>query len=121
MSVLLKSKMAVAFAIASGLSLGAMPVAAAQEGAENRADDYTALSSDEPVELTALKCWDVTTLNEDDRAFVMVLLYGYAKGVTGQSRLAPQSIQVAVVNTMMECVDKPDDLVLDLLKTHIRD
>ncbi len=121
MSVLLKSKMALTLVVAGGLSLGALPMVAAQESAEGQTDDYTALSSDEPVELTALKCWDVTTLNEDDRAFVMVLLYGYAKGVAGQSKLAPQSIQVAVVNTMLECVDKPDDLVLDVLKTHIRD
>ncbi|WP_298336683.1 hypothetical protein [uncultured Erythrobacter sp.] len=121
MSVLLKSKMALTFVVAGGLSLGSLPVAVAQEDAENRADDYTALSSDEPVELTALKCWDVTTLNEDDRAFVMVLLYGYAKGVAGQSKLTPRTLQVAVVNTMLECVDKPDGLVLDVLKTHIRD
>ncbi|WP_298309229.1 hypothetical protein [uncultured Erythrobacter sp.] len=119
MSVLSKWKMAVA--LASGLSLSTIPVAGAQESTDGQEGDYTSLSSDEPVELTTLKCWDVTTLNEDDRAFVMVLLYGYAKGVTGQSSLAPRGIQVAVVNTMMECVDKPDDLILEVLKTHIRD
>ena len=116
---LANSKLAAVLAASCALSLGVVS-AGAQEQPAPPAQDFSTLSTDEPVELTELTCWDVTTLNEDDRAFVMVLLYGYAKGVEGDSELAPRDIQVAVVTTMMECVDKPDDLVLDVLKTHIR-
>nr|WP_298895674.1 HdeA/HdeB family chaperone [uncultured Altererythrobacter sp.] len=78
------------------------------------------LESGEPFDLSAISCWDIVTLSEDDRAFAMVLLFGYAQGEAGQSVVSPQEIQVAVVNTMMECVDKPDDNAIDVLRTHMK-
>ena len=109
---------------AIGLSLAAMSLVAApiaaQESNEVEVDDYFGLESAEKVDFATLRCWDVVTLSEDDRAFAMVLLYGYARGEMGDGNASPRDVQTAVVNTMMECVDTPDATVLDVLKTHIR-
>lgn len=75
------------------------------------------LVSAEKADLTELTCWDAVTLEEDDRASALVLLYGYALGMQKQSVVAPQDIQVAIVNTMMACVDAPDDKALEVLQS----
>ncbi len=68
-----------------------------------------------PVDLKEVSCWDVVTLNEDDRASVMTLLYGYSIAQKGSSVISPEAVQVAIVLTMTECVEKPDTKVHDLL------
>jgi len=73
------------------------------------------LASTEKTDLKTLTCWDVVTLAEDDRAYTMALLYGYVIGAKGHSVIAPQDIQVAIVNSMMKCVDTPDEKVMDVL------
>lgn len=94
--------------------------ASAQEAALAQSEAPLGLETDETIDLAELRCWDMVTLSEDDRGFAMVLLYGYAQGEKGVSTMSPRDVQVAVVNTMQECVDKPDAKVLDVLKTHIR-
>ncbi|QYJ08337.1 HdeA/HdeB family chaperone [Qipengyuania flava] len=106
------------FAALSALSLAAAPLAAQPADSQTAANPF-ALNSDITVDVSQLRCWDIVTLSEDDRAFAMVLVYGFAQGQAGATVFSPRDIQVAVVNTMMECVDKPDDLVLDVLKTHL--
>ncbi|KEO90487.1 hypothetical protein EH31_10390 [Erythrobacter longus] len=101
-------------------SLITLSAASAQETQAETSAPSLGLESDEKLDLADLRCWDVVTLNEDDRGFAMVLLYGYARGEKGVSAMSPRDVQVAVVNTMQECVDKPDAKVLDVLKTHIR-
>lgn len=93
-----------------GLSIAAMtmmPVAA---------QENDGLASPAKTDLKTLTCWEVVTLPEDDRASAMTLLYGYAIGNKGQSVVAPQDIQVAIVTTMTKCVDEPDMKVMDILK-----
>ncbi len=101
----------------AAMSLMASPIAA-QDANEGPTTNF-GLESDEKVDFAALKCWDVVTLVEDDRAFALVMLYGYARGEMGSADISPREVQTAVINTMMECVDAPDALVLDVLKTHI--
>ncbi len=79
----------------------------------------TGLATTEKVDLEKLRCWDVVTLAEDDRAFAMTLLYGYVIGTQGKSETSPRNVQVDVVNTMTKCVDTPDEKVLDVLKEQI--
>lgn len=91
---------------------------ASQSDVQQELGDF-GLESTEKLDLTTLRCWDVVTLSEDDRAFALVLLYGFARGQSSESEMSARDVQVAVVNTMTECVDKPDDKILDVLKTHI--
>lgn len=94
--------------------------ASAQEAPDDTSTPYySQLSSGDVANLTELTCWDVTTLGEDDRAFALILLYGYAKGAAGDAELAPRDVQIAVINSMMQCLDEPDSVALDVLSEHI--
>ncbi len=79
--------------------------------AQDAGEDTYGLSPDVPVDLETVSCWDVVTLNEDDRAYVMTMLYGYAAAKKGTSTISPEAVQVAIVLTMTDCVEKPDDKV----------
>lgn len=103
-----------AFALAAMLAGGA-PSAAQQSGPE----DEAGLAPTDTTDIRTLTCWEVVTLTEDDRAFAMSLLYGYAKGTSADAMLSPRNVQVAIVNSMMRCVDEPDALVLNMLQDHI--
>ena len=83
--------------------------------AQDTSDETTGLSPDVQIDLKEVTCWDVVTLNEDDRASVMTMLYGYATAKQGTSIISPEAVQVAVVLTMADCVEQPDTKVHDLL------
>ncbi len=83
--------------------------------AQVASDEIGGLSPDVQVDLKEVTCWDVVTLNEDDRASVMTMLYGYATAKKGISTISPEAVQVAIVLTMADCVEKPDDKVHELL------
>ncbi len=83
--------------------------------AQDTSTETSDLAPDTPIDLTEVTCWDVVTLNEDDRASVMTMLYGYATAKKGTSVISPEAVQVAVVLTMTECVDKPDAKVHEVL------
>ncbi len=104
-----------------GLSIAAAAIVAAPVAAQDEAAEgqTSGLESTETLSLAELRCWDVVTLGEDDRAFALVLLYGYASGAKGEATMSPRAVQVAVINTMQECLDKPDAKALDILKTHM--
>lgn len=93
-------------------ALALMGTAALAQSSQNAHD----LASARQVDLQTATCWDVVTLAEDDRASTMTLLYGYVMGVNGQSTISPRDIQIAIVNTMMKCVDVPDTNVLTVLR-----
>lgn len=81
--------------------------------------DPLAFSSSQAADLKTLTCWEVVTLAEDDRAFAMTLLYGYDQGTKGDANITPRDIQISIITTMQECVDKPDAKVLDILRSHV--
>ncbi len=78
------------------------------------AQDY-GLAPATPVDLKEISCWDVVTLNEDDRASVMTMMYGYSIAQKGTSTISPEAVQVAIVLTMTDCVEKPDAKVHQIL------
>ena len=80
---------------------------------------YYGLEAADPFDLNELICWDIITLNDDDRAFAMVLLFGFAQGQKNDANVSPRDVQVAVVNTIHACVDSPDSKVIDLLKKYV--
>ena len=106
----------IAAAIAASALLSS-PALAADEKKEE-ANPY-GLSSKQSADLKTLSCWEVVTLADEDRAFAMTLLYGYAMGEKGKSEIKPRDIQVAIVTTMTKCVDTPDAKVFDVLKGQI--
>lgn len=73
------------------------------------------LAPDVQIDLKDVTCWDVVTLNEDDRASVMTMLYGYSIAQKGSSTISPEAVQVAIVLTMADCVEKPDAKVHTVL------
>ncbi len=107
----------------AGLALAGLAISPTQTVAQEQPSqtevDPLGLASEEMFDLAEMRCWDMVTLNEDDRGFALVLLYGYASGKASKSTVSAREVQVAVVNTMQECVDKPDALVLDILETHM--
>ncbi len=78
------------------------------------AQDY-GLAPATPVDLKEISCWDIVTLNEDDRASVMTMMYGYSIAQKGTSTISPEAVQVAIVLTMTDCVEKPDAKVHQIL------
>ncbi|WP_298465998.1 HdeA/HdeB family chaperone [uncultured Erythrobacter sp.] len=113
----MKKSLIAGFALAG--SLFAASHAFANESAQKQDLGDFGLESTDVVDLGELRCWDMVTLSEDDRAFAMVLLYGFARGQASESKMSARDVQTAVVNTMLECVDKPNEKALDVLKTHI--
>ena len=93
-------------------SLAASPVLAQEE---EKREEIGGLAEDIDVDLKELTCWEVVTLNEDDRASALILLYGHAIGSQGTSVVSPQDAQVAIVSTMTDCVDKPDATVQSIM------
>lgn len=99
----------------------ALALASTAATAQSETLDADGMASSEQVDLAELLCWDVVTLAEDDRASTMVLLYGYALGTQGKSVVAPQDIQITIINAMMDCVDTPDDKVLAKVQEKMAD
>lgn len=83
--------------------------------AQNQDGEIGGLAPDVQVDLTEVTCWDVVTLAEDDRGFVMTLLYGHLLGQKGDTTISPEAVQVSIVLTMTDCLEKPDSTVLEVL------
>jgi HdeA/HdeB family len=98
----------------SALMLSAIPVLAQDNG-----EEIGALAPDVNVDLKKLTCWEVVTLNEDDRSAALTLLYGNIVGAKGQSVISPQNSQVAIVAAITECVDTPDASIYVLMEKKI--
>jgi|GEM_PF-5041814 len=107
----------VAIATCAATVMGVGTSAIAQDAKEMV--DPLALSSSQAADLKMLTCWEVVTLSEDDRAFAMTLLYGYNQGSKSDSSITPRDIQIAIINTMQNCVDTPEAKVLDVLRSHV--
>ena len=101
---------------ATVLAIGGL---SAQEEAAQGGGGTDGLLPATELDLKAMTCWDLVTMAEDDRGYALVLLYGFARGEMGQARFSPRAIQVAAVNTIQECVDKPDANALEILRSHI--
>lgn len=71
--------------------------------------------SSEPFDLTALGCWEVMTLTEDDSTFVMAMLIGYAKGQESAPQATLRGIFETVESLDAACTENPDQSVLDIL------
>jgi hypothetical protein len=100
-----------------GLAVSALvsTTAMAHDADKAKGEKIGALASPESTEIKSLTCWEVVTLNPEDRISAMTLLYGYAIGTKGQAAISPQDTQVAIVTTMTDCVDKPDAKILDVM------
>lgn len=72
--------------------------------------------STESFDLSSLTCWDVTTLPEDEAAFVMALMIGYLQGEAGNASTSPAKIVSQVEALDAKCVDTPDEPAIDALK-----
>lgn len=115
----MKLKQIFAGLVLTGGVVAMSSVAAQEQAAEEQAPTF-GLETAEKINVAQLSCWDLVTLGEDDRGFAMVLLYGFARGQKDAPQFSPRDVQVAVVNTMQECVDKPDAIALDILKSHVQ-
>ncbi|MEM9784292.1 MAG: hypothetical protein AAF899_17675, partial [Pseudomonadota bacterium] len=85
--------------------------ALAQDSGAERAEVST-----EPFNLATLSCWEVMTLPEDESAFVMAMLIGYAKGQQSAPTATPLEIVETVEGLDAACADNPDQPALDVLK-----
>lgn len=92
---------------------------AAQGAATSDSDAAGGLLTSTELNLKEMICWDLVTMAQDDRGYALVLLYGFARGEKGQAQFSPRAIQIASVNTIQECLDKPNAKALDVMKTHI--
>lgn len=72
--------------------------------------------STEAFDLTSLTCWEVTSLPEDQAAFVMALMIGYLQGQADQSATTPASIVGQIETLDAKCVDTPDEPAINTLK-----
>lgn len=97
--------------------LGALALAVSHGAAvaQNQDGEIDGLAPDVQVDLKEVTCWDVVTLAEDDRGFVMTLLYGHLLGQKGDNTISPEAVQVSIVLTMTDCLEKPDSKVLEIL------
>ena len=98
------------------LSSLALAVSSGSALAQSQDDEITGLAPDVQVDLKEVTCWDVVTLAEDDRGFFMTLLYGHALGQKGDTTISPEAVQVSIVLTVADCVEKPDEKALDILQ-----
>lgn len=100
----------------AALSLSVTPALAQDQG-----EDIEALAPDVNIDLKNLTCWEVVTLNEDDRSAALTLLYGNVVGAKGQSVISPQKSQIAIVAAVTECVDTPDANIYQLMEKKMAD
>ncbi|WP_258319885.1 HdeA/HdeB family chaperone [Qipengyuania flava] len=86
--------------------------AATEETAE------TAEAPAEPVEfdLAQITCWDLSTSEDEDRAFASTMLYGYAAGQAGQSAQNSEEVEARIVSAIEFCVENPDSMALEAFK-----
>lgn len=110
---MLKNHLTITSALFASLAL---TMSAGSALAQSEDDEITGLAPDVQVDLKEVTCWDVVTLAEDDRGFFMTMLYGHALGQKGDTTISPEAVEVSIVLTITDCVEKPDDKVLDILK-----
>jgi hypothetical protein len=103
------------FAKAAIFGLAAASLISTSAIAQDAGQEIDALAPAASIDLKEVTCWDITTLNEDDRGATMILLYGQAIGEKGMSAISPEAVQVAIVTTIIDCVDKPDSIVHEIL------
>lgn len=68
-----------------------------------------------PFKVSELTCWDVTTIEEQEAAYAMVLLYGYLAGKSGDDVMTGDDIEKAISNTVSACEKLPDAKAADVM------
>ncbi len=91
-------------ALAAAFTLPSLPLAAQEQ------------PSTEAFDLSALTCWEVISLPEDEAAFVMALMIGYLQGQADEASTSPAKIVSQVEALDTKCADTPDAPALDTLK-----
>ena len=66
--------------------------------------------------LDEVSCWDVMTLESEERDYLLFLLYGYSSGVVAKNEQSGEGIKNALISVGTYCADNPDDLVIDVFK-----
>lgn len=65
--------------------------------------------------LAELSCWDVMTVDEQQRGTLLFLLYGYVSGVKSELVHDGETIKSILSKLGKYCADNPDDIVLEVM------
>lgn len=65
-------------------------------------------AGNEEFDLTGITCWEVLTLEEEEAAYALLLLYGYSAGQSGQSAQTGRMIENAIAASGEICGGNPD-------------
>lgn len=79
-------------------------VAAVSSANHHEADE----AQNEKFQLDAITCWEVITLPEEDTASALLLLYGYASGLTATSEHSGESIKATLTSVGEICEENPE-------------
>ncbi|MEM9388491.1 MAG: HdeA/HdeB family chaperone [Pseudomonadota bacterium] len=71
---------------------------------------------DDSFNLATLECWDLTGLEESDRAYALLMVYGYVAGQSSMSTQSASGIQAAFEIIGRLCDANPDMYVASAVK-----
>jgi len=104
----------IATLVCAGLA-GCSSMAAEPQAAKMAVKSSDAEPAPETFDLTKIACWDVMTVDEEQRGVLLFLLYGYASGQSSKTLHTGQSIEKVLRETGKHCADNPDDSALDFM------
>lgn len=83
------------------------------------ANSAVAQDSSEVFDLSQITCWDVMTLDDNDRMYALAILFGYVAGLNGKSQQSGDMIERALTQTGEVCGNNPDRGALSVMQDSI--